>query len=257
MTPADQYDLPLLVIEDAMTATERALLRDFVAPLLGRDPPGVTERTVLESPYAGGTRTSVLAESRGTVRPVQASIQATVHRLERFRRDPRAAEDVGPEHTIMLALRDLLLDLADAPGVARPTHPASYRRVTLAALRMREAVGEANAVHDGIDLRFATPLGMGGAVVHDAPFGSRDRSTIGHLVDRSPDLALPGPVTTHVQDNVYASTGIRRIDVVVGGPVRSQSFIAIDPIERMRLEALHPWDPSSMTHHPLEPDGDR
>lgn len=260
MTPGRQASLPLLVVDDAMTAPKRALLHDVVAPLIDRVVPEHADRGVTRTPHAGAVRTDVLVEARDGPVPIRLSVQVTARDVERFGPDvpSDAPAPANPGHATMLGVRGLLLRLAGAPTVPRPVHTASYARITLAGLRMREALGQGVTVHDGIDLHLATPLGTGGVTTHEAPLGSRSRLEIGHVVDRSEDLCQPGPVGIGIYDETRRDTGVRHIEIVIGGPVRRQAFTTLDPIERMRLEAMHPWDPADMTHHPLlPPKGDR
>lgn len=258
MTPERQALLPLLVVDDAMTAPKRALLHDVVAPLIARVVPEHADRGVTRTPHAGAVRTDVLVEARDGPVPIRLSVQVTAHDVERFALDAPSDASADPGHATMLGVRGLLLRLADAPTVPRPVHAASYARITLAGLRMREALRQGVTMHDGIDLHLATPLGTGGVTTHEAPLGSRSRLEIGHVVDRSEDLCTPGPVGIGMYDQTRADTGVRHIEIVIGGALRRQAFTRLDPIERMRLEAMHPWDPADMTHHPiLPPKGDR
>lgn len=241
MTPAEQRGLPLLVLESALRPSRRRILEDQVLPVLAAATIAPDRANVHQNRWVPGVRLTIDAKAVVGDAQVRPEIHVTTHSLDTI--SPGGVAIGGdPRVDALRAVDDLVRRILNAPTVEDPPEPPSVSRVVLSALRMREAVGSPHEEDDAIDLHYATPLGTGGASTWQGPGGTGDH----HLVDVSPEVCIPGPVSIDVRSGVVDTLGVKRFEIVIGARVRRQRFTPIDPIERMRMEAEGPWDPSRM-----------
>lgn len=258
MTPEEQSRLPLTVCTgtDDAEPVRHGLLRTLLPVLERRLDEPTHLRAWCERPADDRGR-RIRYRSVERLDGIHTTVSITVAVAEPSNIVIDGTEGRFSGIIVARALLELVRRLADAP-TAPGDHPASWDRVGLSGLRMRERRGAPLTGNEVVDVHHATPLGLGGAVVDDgirypsiggAMIGGvlvPGEDVHGRIVDLSPDLCVPGPVRIAYRDAVTRTTQERSVSLVVGHPARSQALKPLDPILRMRLEAEHPWDPGAI-----------
>lgn len=252
MTPAEQRRLPLLVLDDDLIGDRRGILSDLVLPVLASARSRPEDATLHIARNVPGVRISLDATSQVGGVPVRAEIHVTAHSMDTIAPHGRRVDGDDPTTRALCAVHHLVSAILAVPTILVPERTPSSMDVMLSALRMRDAVGAPHEEEMSIDLHHATPLGTGGASVREAPYGTGGDRTIGHLVDLSPEVCMPGHVNVDVRRSAPGSSGTVRVEVVIDARIRRQRLSAPDPIVRMRAEAERPWDPSRMMRLPAE-----
>jgi hypothetical protein len=253
MTPGQQRALPWTIKAAFFDDAKERTLRDVVLPMMSSVDRGTPDvrATIEEDMGSSGTSTVFRRVVETTEGLTSLEVSMTSHPdLVPFghvetNEDPAMIDELIGAGRL---LHDLLEKLADAPRIADFTQ-IDDERAALSVLRMTshpsitEDGWEVSAGRMSVGTYGANPLAMGGIETHvtkrpraNGPF------TIGHAVlcDASPDVCLPAPVHLGLQDRTTPAGTERFLLVRISAAVRDRSLLVPNPIERMRLESLHP-----------------
>ena len=267
MTPAEQSLLPWTLDEGGLRPSKINALRRMIIPVLRHAPSeSIAGRSIVGvDRNTGGTQISYRTRFDHQGVDVDAWVTALMHPdLVDVPHGETLATQNGDDTIRRVAgsLAHILETLLEAPRGFRDEHPVTWDRATHAAERMIErmtargcpgcGLGDACTgwIGHAVDVMASNPLGMGGVIVQANDGHGIDEA---HIIDTSPDLCVPGPVTISMVDGTSPTGTKRTIRINVHPRVHSQGYEPLEPMRRLRLEHEHPLDPSRIGRMPTPP----
>lgn len=236
MTPLEQAELPWTQHRPTAGREHDAILKDIVLPSLRAEPEHrrSDERVDVRSPRYEGTTVSVVRRVIGTGER-DAQVRMNLHAHPHVLAAMGLPDDDDAASCAVMA--DVLERIMTSPHVRpEPFVQSDIDRLVLAGLRLIETSADPDGDRSAVQCA-ANPLGLGG--VH---CGIDD----GLRFDRSPDLIRPGPIEMCLIDVRPSALSPRKLVVNIGSAISSVRCRPMDPLQRLRLEAAHPWDPTTI-----------
>lgn len=253
MTPEQQRALPWTIKAAFFDDAKERTLREVVLPMMSSVDRGTPDvrATIEEDMGSSGTSTVFrrVVETSTGLTSIEVSMKSHPDLVPfghvETNEDPAMIDELIGSARL---LHDLLETLADAPRID-DFRQVDDERAALSVLRMTQ---HPSVVEDGWEVAAgrmsigtygANPLAMGGIETHvTRPPRANGPFTIGHAVlcDASPEVCLTTPVHLGLQDRTTQDGKQRFLLVRISAGVRDRSLLVPNPIERMRLESLHP-----------------